>query len=245
MIVHTPETFRARPSCVLLDLDDTFYEYAPCHAAGAAEAKTLAGELLNLAAGDFDRLWAQARASVKAQLGPSASSHSRLLYFQRAIELAGLASQVGAALQLEQAYWRAFLDASRLFEGATEFLDDLRIARVPTVIVTDLTAQIQFRKMLHWRLDRLIDWIVTSEESGADKPAPNSYRLALEKVKPAPGPIWMISDEVKDLRGAKDTAGALGLLKLGRAGAAQTGPEIDAAFTSFDALREAFARIPA
>lgn len=242
MIVYKPDALRTCPSCILLDLDNTLYEYGPCHDAGMAEARALARELVNIDDADFDRVFAEAREAVKRQVGKVASSHSRLLYFQRTMEIAGLASQVGIALQLEQAYWRAFLDASRLFDGAAEFLDDLRIAHIPVAIVTDLTAQIQFRKMLFWRLDRLVDWIVTSEESGADKPAPNSYKLALEKMKISDGPVWMISDELRDLRGAREAAGAVGLLKCLPGNAAQMESEIDVAFHEFNGLRRLLAR---
>lgn len=244
MIIRNTQAFERRPNCVLLDLDNTLYAYEPCHKAGMAEAAELAKELLNIPEGMFLTHFTKAREEVKARLGPVASSHSRLLYFQRTIELAGLASQVSAALQLEQGYWRAFLDASELNDGATDFLDDLRIARIPVVIVTDLTTQIQFRKMVYWNLDRMVDWIVTSEESGADKPAPISYRLALQKVGLSEGTIWMIGDQTKELAGAKEAVGAIGLLKCG-AGEARSAPVgIDAVFESFQELRKSLADIP-
>ena len=89
MTLLNPAAFERRPCCVLLDLDNTLYEYAPCNAAGQAAAASLAHQLLNLSRGDFDRCFAQARKETKARLAETGSSHSRLLYFQRTIELAG------------------------------------------------------------------------------------------------------------------------------------------------------------
>ncbi|MGD9811784.1 MAG: HAD family hydrolase, partial [Sphingobium sp.] len=143
MIVHRPEAISRRPSCVLLDLDNTLYSYAPCNEAGMAAAADLAQRQLNLAPADFAQCFRDARAQLKADLGKTASSHNRLLYFQRTLERAGFASQPGIALQLEQAFWRGYLDAIDLFPGVLPFLHDLRIAGIPVVIVTDLTAQIQ------------------------------------------------------------------------------------------------------
>ena len=166
MRIYKAEAFREPPNCVLLDLDNTLYDYAPCNGAGMAAARALAQKLLSIAAADFDGCFADARLEIKARLGATGASHNRLLYFQRTLERAGFSSQPFASLQLEQAYWRAYLDSAVLFEQVHEFLDDLRIAAVPVVVVTDLTAQIQLRKLTVLGLDSLIDWIVTSEESG-------------------------------------------------------------------------------
>jgi putative hydrolase of the HAD superfamily len=60
-----------------------------------------------------------------------------------------------------------------------ELLDDLRRLGIPTAIVTDLTAQIQFRKVVYFGLDHYFDYIITSEEAGHDKPHQAPFKLAL------------------------------------------------------------------
>ena len=137
-----------KPSCVLLDLDNTIYEYDPCHEAGLNAACREVGTKLGMPAADFKKLYGQAREQIKQRLGKTAASHNRLLYFQRALELGGIGSQPGHALSLERAYWRSFLAKSKLLPESEEFLDDLRINGIPIVIVTDLTAAIQMRKYL-------------------------------------------------------------------------------------------------
>jgi putative hydrolase of the HAD superfamily len=247
MKLFRPELFARRPACVLLDLDNTLYAYEPCHAAGIASARSLAEQSLNLAPGDFDRCFDDARAEIKARLGEVAAAHHRLLYFQRMLERAGLASRPFEALQLEQAYWRAYIDAARLFPHVMDFLDDLRLNDLPAVIVTDLTAEIQLRKMIALDLDSRIDWIVTSEESGHDKPHPASFELALAKLGGVEGPVWMIGDNHHcDLIGAKRAIGAVTLQNLqsgaeaSPAGCADT----DGHFHSFADLRRLFDQLP-
>jgi HAD superfamily hydrolase (TIGR01549 family) len=231
-----PELFGQRPACVLLDLDNTLYPYEPSHAAGTAAAQALALETLNLGPEDFARCFSDARAEIKARLGDQAASHHRLLYFQRTLERAGLASRPLEALQLEQAYWRAYLDTMRLFPGVLEFFDDLRLADVPVVVVTDLTAQIQFRKLIALELDSKIAFVVTSEESGHDKPHPAGFELALAKLGGVEGPVWMVGDNHDcDLAGAKAALGAL-TLEFHHAGAfkpASACPSADGRFSSF------------
>ena len=76
---------------------------------------------------------------------------------------------------------------------------------IQTAIVTDLTSQIQFRKIIFFGLEDLFDFIVTSEESGFDKPNKASFRLAIEKLEVPPSKCWMIGDNLKaDIKGANE-----------------------------------------
>ena len=59
---------------------------------------------------------------------------------------------------------------TRLFPGVREFLQQLKSIGIRTANITDLTAQIQFRKMVYFGLDEYFDYVVTSEEAGCDKP---------------------------------------------------------------------------
>jgi putative hydrolase of the HAD superfamily len=243
MKLRNADLFTQRPAAVLLDLDNTLYAYAPCNAAGMAAAAELAHKLHGISAADFTQCFNDARAELKARLGPVAASHSRLLYFQRTIERAGFASQPFAVLQLEQAFWRAYLDAAVLFPYALDFLDDLRIAGVPAVIVTDLTAQIQLRKMILLGIDKMVDWLVTSEESGADKPAALGFELALAKLGGVEGPVWFIGDSIDgDMVGAKAAIDAVTLLKVAAKPPTRAHAAVDASFSDFAALRRLFAR---
>jgi putative hydrolase of the HAD superfamily len=199
-----------RPNCVLLDIDNTIYEDEPCHQAGMEAACAGALQLLQVLPQAFRSAWSDARTEIKRRLGKTAASHHRLLYIQRAIERLGLASQVAATLQIQNAYWTAFLERAQLLPDVYEFLDDLRLYGIPVVVITDLTAEIQFRKFLLWRLDRYVDWIVTSEEAGADKPAPQVFELALAKLGGVEGAIWMVGDSAEcDMTGAKKAIGAV------------------------------------
>lgn len=215
MKILNPIALSEAPSCVLLDLDNTLYEYDPAHTAGMDAVREYAEQQLRISAADFDDCFHAARAEIKQRLGPTGSSHHRLLYFQRTLEKAGLATQPMNALQMEQVYWSAFLSKATLFDEVLEFLDDLRIAGIPAIIVTDLTAQIQLRKLLYFNLNKYVDWMVTSEESGADKPAIGIFHLALAKIGGVEGKVWMIGDDPgKDIAGARDALGCTTLQKV-------------------------------
>lgn len=239
MDILNAAAFVTQPVCVLLDLDDTLYPYQPAHQAGMKAASALAKQTLNIAARDFQDCFDDARSEIKDRLGRTGSAHSRLLYFQRTIERAGFRTQPLIALNLEQAYWRAFLDAAVLFPEVIDFLDDLRINGTQTVIVTDLTAQIQFRKIVHLGLDQYIDWVVTSEETGQDKPSAINFDLALAKLGGVEGSVWMIGEQpISDIVGARNAVSAIGLQKRHAGVVVETGFNApDAVFDTYGSLR--------
>lgn len=210
-----PNTFTRLPDAVLFDTDNTLYPYDPAHHAAQEAVKEKAINTFAISAKDFDIAFHEARKQIKMRLGHTASSHNRLLYMQRMLEIMGLGSQVLLALDFEQTYWRTFLSNATLFDDVKELLDDLRLLGIPTAIVTDLTAQIQFRKVVYFGLDRYFNFIVTSEEVGFDKPHEAPFQIALEKMQPKGDVIWMIGDNpINDIGGARDKINAITLQKI-------------------------------
>lgn len=240
MKVVNPDRFTRLPNAILFDTDNTLYAYDPAHEAALSAVREKVTKTFSIESSDFDRAYSDAREQVKARLKGTASSHSRLLYMQRMLEIMGLGSQILRALDFEQTYWRTFLGNAVLFDGVKELLDELRLMSIPTAIVTDLTAQIQFRKIVYFGLENVFDYIVTSEEAGFDKPNAAPFTLALEKMRPDGDCIWMIGDNpVNDIRGAREKINAVTLQKLHSGvekGQGETAP--DAYFDTFSDLRK-------
>ena len=66
-----------------------------------------------------------------------------------------------------------------------------------------MTAQIQLRKLVLLGLDHLIDFVVTSEEAGVDKPHAPIFALALEKAQCQSTEAIMVGDSFShDVMGA-------------------------------------------
>ncbi len=65
--------------------------------------------------------------------------------------------------------------------------------------------------MVYFGLDEYFDYVVTSEESGCDKPHVESFKLALDKLDIPAKKIWMIGDDYdSDIIGA----GNVGMVKI-------------------------------
>lgn len=237
--------FDRLPDAILFDTDNTLYPYDPAHEAAQKAVREKVATTFSIPAEEFDRAFAEARQQVKQRLKHTAASHSRLLYLQRMLEILGLGSQVLLALDFEQTYWRTFLSNAILFDEVKELLDDIRLLGIPTAIVTDLTAQIQFRKVVYFGLDHYFDYIVTSEEAGHDKPHEAPFLLALEKMNPRGNCIWMIGDNpVNDIRGAREKIQAVTLQKTHPGTPVGQGEnQPDAAFKDYGALRQLIARL--
>ena len=215
MKILNDKCFHEPPVAILFDTDNTLYPYKVAHTAAYNAVRKKANEVFGVNVTDFDNTFTEARKQIKMALDGTASSHSRLLYMQRTLEIMGVGSQVFWALDFEQTYWRVFLSNAVLFENVHEFLDDVRRSKIPTAIITDLTAQIQFRKVLYFGLENYFDYIVTSEEAGFDKPHAAPFKLALEKLKVRNGKIWMIGDNsINDIMGAKVNLDAVTLQKI-------------------------------
>lgn len=186
---------RSAPSMVVFDLDDTFYAYAPCDEAGRAALVRYASTELGIRDTGIRERFAEARDRVKRRLGNVASSHSRLLYCHEFLELMGLRSDPLVALSMEQEYWRNYLMAAKLRRGAIELLQVLRYNDVSTAIVTDLTAQIQFRKLTHFDLSKHIDHVVCSEETPEEKSSLDPFKLLFERTAPTKArSVWFVGD---------------------------------------------------
>lgn len=203
------EAISQRPGAVLFDLDNTIYDYTAANDHAYSVLRLVFKDRFGISSSEFDAHFRLARDATKAQLGAVASSHSRLLYMQNLLEAMGLGSQVMLALELEQIYWRELLSKAEVFPKIYDVLDELRKKKIPIGCVTDLTSAIQFRKIIYFGLEKYFDVIVTSEESGKDKPHSASFLLAKQKLGDVPGGFWMVGDDIeKDMEGSKKAIGA-------------------------------------
>lgn len=184
-----------KPKAVLIDTDNTLYEYEPAHKIAIKNVSNKINKLFDISYPEFKRIYKRSKQEIKSQLGNSASSHSRLLYFQRFLEITGHKVNLMLALDLEQTYWRTFLANAPLFESVKEFLEIIKNEKIPIAVVTDLTSHIQLRKLTYFNLQDTFDAVVCSEEVGFDKPNKANFELALKKLNlNSSDEVWMIGD---------------------------------------------------
>lgn len=188
---------------VIFDLDDTLYDYKALDREAGRRVQDLVCRTLHTDEAEYLEAYRRGRRETKEQLGNTGASHNRLLYFQKTLEHLDC-KPLSLSLQMYETYWGTFLTEMKLYPGARKLLDRLHERGILVGICTDLTAHIQHRKLEALGLTGDIDCLVTSEEAGQEKPAPEIFALCLKKLGVSPGDICFVGDDYN-----KDVAGAL------------------------------------
>ena len=189
---------------VCFDLDDTLYPYPPCNRAGKAAAFDAARERgYEFDRDAFDSLYEAGRREVKREVPGTAASHERYLYFKRGLErYAGTATPADAKA-IGDAFWEGYLEAMSLHPGVEETLGELRERGIDVAVVTNLTTRIQLAKLERLGLDEEIDLLLTSEETGREKPGSVMFTLPLARLDARASEAVMVGDNVDaDIAGA-------------------------------------------
>ena len=189
---------------VLFDLDDTLYEYEPVHQKALGEVyKVFNKKIRKISKERFKRLFNLSKIEIKQELSGTASSHNRILYFQRLIEKTHNTVNPEITLNLYNTYWNSFLRNMKLRGDVIFTLKKLKRDGFKIVIVSDLTTNIQLRKIHKLKITPYVDYLVTSEEAGSEKPHPIMFLLPLKKLNMLPQEIIFVGDNKgKDITGA-------------------------------------------
>lgn len=191
-----------RYKAILLDIDNTLYDYNITHAFAISKVLEYCMKELNLSKDEVNSAYEKARKQIHIELCETAASHNRLLYFQRMSEILGV-NPMQYAHEIYNVYWDSFLQVIKPFDGIYELLEKYKNK---ICLVTDLTAHIQYRKIKKLGLENYCDKLVTSEEAGHEKPHPYMFMMALQKLDLRPDEVCMIGDSFK-----KDVLGATNL----------------------------------
>lgn len=165
---------------VLIDLDNTLYDYAPCNEHAIKTTVKFLSNYYGITYTGALKLFLNSRHKVKERLSNNASSHSRLLYLKEFVENLERKTNPPLVLKLEKLFWQSYFKKMRLRKNAKKFLKQCQAQKLKTVIVTNLTAQVQLEKVVKLKVDKLIDFVITSEEAGMEKPDPKMIEFALK-----------------------------------------------------------------
>ena len=187
---------------VIFDIDGTLYDYQANDVRAMKDLCAFVERTVGVDEKTFRATYTKARSIVRGRLKDTAASHSRVLLMQTALELLGK-NPFDYLLNMYDVYWNYFIDNMRPYDGAIDFLRGLKAAGVKISVCTDMTAHVQYRKLAALKLDRYVDFMVTSEETGYEKPAPIMFEFALKKMHVAASEAAYFGDSLdRDIRGA-------------------------------------------
>ena len=188
---------------VIFDLDDTLYgDFKTCDRLGFAACAAYAEEHCGVTREAFLTAVLESKASLQERLPAEPEMHDRVLYMQGALERLGVPA-IRHAEALHDLYWNALYENMELREGVAELLDALQKRKIKTLCCTNMLAAVQMRKLCLLGIADRIDYLVTSEEAGRDKPDRPIFELAMQKAGCAPEEALMVGDNFRhDILGA-------------------------------------------
>lgn len=189
----------AKPTLVVFDLDDTLYNYTPCNQKANEALLRLAAAETGVPEKEIADQLSVSREIVKGRTSGTAASHSRLLYIHEMLTRIGFGARPQLALNLESEFWRAYISSMELAPGAQDLLAALRYHKISVGLVTDLTLQIQLRKLVFLGFESTFDFLIASEEAGGEKPELTSFNLLVERTSETEREsVWFVGDKEYD-----------------------------------------------
>lgn len=191
---------------VLIDIDNTLYPYDPSHQAAIRTCYYAYVKIIKkqISFEEFYKQYRAKRMQVTTRLRPQGSCRSRLFAFQALFEDINLPSAFNYALKFETLYWETLINTMKRSDDAYHFLLSCNEKSISVCAVSDMQAHFQIKKLQALGLERLINYLVTSEEVGSEKPSKNMFLTALQKLSLDFNDVIMIGDdESKDIQGAK------------------------------------------
>ncbi len=188
---------------IIFDLDNTLYDYDICH---ASALNKVIYSLLEYCPNDFNyesinSLYLTITTKLKNELGNTAASHNKTIYFKRLIE--ELKLKFSLVPLVTDMYWNTFYSKMECFEGVKEFVAWNKLIGKKIGIITDYQTEYQFIKLKRLDLLESVDVIITSEEVGIEKPSTQMFQTILRQMNLPADEVIMIGDNYqKDIQGA-------------------------------------------
>lgn len=191
---------------VLIDIDNTLYDYDFCHDVAIKKSFTFFNKSYKnkFTKDDFIVLYRKKRDLVTKKLSHVGSCRSRLLAFQSMLEdFQYIHNPYIFAYHLNNIYWSTLISRIRPIPRVKQFLIECKKQEIPVCAVTDMLHDIQIKKIIKLKFDRYIKYLVSSEEANCEKPNKKIFKLALAKLKLKSSDVIMIGDNIeKDCNGA-------------------------------------------
>lgn len=189
---------------VIFDLDNTLYHYDPCNHAGLVAAHQKLNQQLVVPYEQFIIVHNQVRSQLAVTLENQAASHNRAIFFKRIVEQLTGAPHPDLVIDMFNLYWDNFLDIIEPHPDAHHVLATLS-KRMPLAMLSNHITAIQLRKIKRLKFAPYFTHIVTSEETGIEKPDPAIFGWVLDLLEIEPQQAVMIGDHpLGDIRGARE-----------------------------------------
>ena len=186
----------------IFDIDNTLYSYNAADQAAFQALTDSFCETFGLSPQRFFRLHREADRILCDRVGQGAAIHNRLIRYQIMLEQIG--KPISYAPGLANLYWGTLLSHMQCTPGARELMSFLKSAGYTVGIGTNMTADYQYAKLERLGLWDHVDFFVSSEEAGAEKPDARFFALCVKKAGCRAGECGFVGDSLQ-----RDALGAM------------------------------------
>lgn len=187
---------------VIFDVDNTLYSYDTAHKAAMEKLHAYGQEELKLDPAELDALLKEKQKEITGELGDQSAIHNRMIRYLRVMEQLRL--PLHHASRMAKLYWDTLISASVPNPGAAECVKALKDAGYTLGIGTDMTLDYQMEKLEHLGLLPYLDFVVSSEEAGCEKPEGRLFALCARKAGVTLEECVFVGDNLK-----KDILGSM------------------------------------
>jgi len=181
---------------IIFDLDNTFYNYENSHSAALKAVFSSQKEF-----GDYEKFYIkyeQTKKKVQKRLPGNPSRHSKLIYFK---DLFYEKIDLQKIYELESIYWDSFITSTEIDKDSVNLLSNEKGIDDLYYLFTNQNTNVQLKKINSWGLN-FFDLVITSEETGFEKPNQNFFNYAdsfvMESAKKENSQVFSIGDDYKN-----------------------------------------------
>jgi putative hydrolase of the HAD superfamily len=182
---------------IIFDIDNTMYSFDRAHKAAMTALGAYVKENFGMKPAEMADLMKKCADIVTERTGDNcAALHNRLLRFQCFLEQID-STEYQKAMEMYHVYWDTILEVMEPEPGLVPLLSRLKARGIRLGVGSDMTAYIQYKKLEKLGVLKYLDFIVTSEEAGEEKPTPRFFELCVKKAGCKPEECVFIGDSLK------------------------------------------------
>ncbi len=152
----------------------------------------------------FTELYEKAKRETHALVPTAAASHNRAIYFQKIFEDMQEQTDYGLVYQLYETYYNYIYSNVKPYPHAIDLIRWIKQSHRKFVLVSDGSTHTRIQTLYAAGLAHYVDYIVTSEEVGMEKPSTQMFLVALNKAKVDPDEVLFMGNSSKrDIYGAE------------------------------------------
>jgi len=185
---------------IIFDIDNTLYNYDFCHTNAINEVFYFISSLKKYDIDLIKESYYNIDKQHKLLTSNTASSHNKYIKIKQLLEK----YNINKFDEIHKLYWDTFYKNLKLFEGVVDFIIWNKSLGINIGVLTNHETEYQIEKLKKMNLLQYIDYNITSEEIGCEKPSIHSFNYTLMKMGANSHETIMIGDNFEnDIIGAK------------------------------------------